>query len=88
MEYKVSERKKISVTIPSLGKTLSLNKPPLAAQMAYEDELKDATEKKVSVLKLMIKFLVGCGMPEELAGLLDNDEYTEVVNFVLGTKKN
>lgn len=88
MDFKVSERTKIKLTIPSLGKTYELSKPTFADQEAYEDELREASEKNTSSIKPMIKFLASTGIPEADARKLDSEEYTQVIQFIMGAKKN
>lgn len=88
MEYKVSERKKITVNVPSLGKTLSLRKPTLGEQESYENSLNESLEKKKSVAAAMSGFLVSIGASAEDAKNIDTDEFSEIIQHVLGSKKN
>ncbi len=45
-------------------------------------------DEKVSVTKIMVDFIVALGAAAEDALLLTGDEYGEIIQFVLGSKKN
>lgn len=88
MENKVSERKRVKVEVPSLGKTLELRKPTLGEYGAYEEALENAKNGKGSLHKAMIDFAVSLGVPQEDVGKLDSDEYSEILSFAMASKKN
>lgn len=81
----LGERRKYKVSIPSLGKEYELTKPTFAEQEAYHDALSTDGGNKFTV---MIKFLGSMGMPEDAVKQLNMDEYAELIEAVVGAKKN
>ena len=70
------------------GKVYTINKPSLGKQSEYEQALKLAEKDGTSVFKLMIGYAVSLGLPMEIASELTNEEYTLVMEYLNGSKKN
>lgn len=81
----LGERRKYQVSIPSLGKEYELSKPSFEQQELYHDALAADGGNK---LKIMIDFIVSMGMPEADVKKLNMDEYAELIEAVVGAKKN
>lgn len=86
MAVKISDKKTVEFEIN--GAKVSLTKPTLGAQVKYEQDLLDAKDGKTSVGKAMKAFIVGLGMPEDVADTMDMGQFNDVIEALVASKKN
>lgn len=85
---KIKERKKVKLFIPSLNKEYELSKPTFGEQEKYQEQLSNIKDEKGTSMGPMIDFLASMGIPKDDVLKLDIDEYTEIIEYVVGSKKN
>lgn len=82
----IGEKKKKSITVR--GQKIEMRRPSMKDQLVYEEALNKAQNKEGSAIKAMTDFLVNLGMPEELAMDFDSEEYGQVIEYLVSSKKN
>lgn len=85
-EFIRNERSKLAIKI--YGKEFSINKPTVGQAEKIQSDLeaaKDDSKKTYSIIK---SFLMSLGLPLEVIINLEIDHFTELVEFVIGVKKN
>lgn len=73
----VIEDKEYPVTAPTLG-----------AVAEFEEKLDEATAAKKGTLKVMMNFIVSCGLPEEATKRLDMSQLQALMAALTPAKKN
>jgi hypothetical protein len=68
-------------------KDYPVTKPTLGAVAEQEERLHAAQNEGRGVVKVMMDFVVSCGLPREVVNALDPDELEEVMRFLTPAKK-
>jgi hypothetical protein len=86
MAITINPKQKIVIVIDS--KEYALTKPTLGMQEDFEERLHETKESGKGATKLLIGFLVECGLPVEVVKKLDADEMDAVMKAIQPLKKS
>ena len=75
------------VLIDFEGQEYSISKPNLGIQSELEEELASAKSEGKSTTKIILNYIVRCGLPEEVTKKLDLSQLEALMEFITPKKK-
>lgn len=78
----------IQLVIAFGGVDYPMEKPKLGIVAEMEERLEYARAEGKGIVRILLEFVVRCGLPKEVASQLDGDELAEVLGFLTPSKKN